>query len=316
MIRKTVLLVLFFLVVTPIHAVGVTVTDVPATLDKDQEFDVTVSLTCSGCSDSYLRGVFSQTESQYFGYTQKNDGSFVNSGGNSNYFLLTRDQLTNGSWTGKVRVKPDSSDREFTGPGAYSFKVGRASGSGSFSWSSPVSIQITGAVPTQTPTNTPMPTYTQTSTPTATPKSTSNPTPTVTSSPTPTKTPTKSPTSTPTKVPTPLPTTLSTPAPTAQPHQALQNLQSTVPTMAKDSNPFATVAGVMQTGEGNKENSKDSQSTPVHVINTNTNIIVAIGMSLGAIVGIVAAALGLRIWYIRKRVSEVEYDYKNHSFAP
>jgi hypothetical protein len=193
----TVLFFLFF--ANPVFAATqLSVDSVPLTIDQLQEFDVNVNFSCPGCStDSYLRGVFYPSGSSYFGYTQDNSGNWSNfPGGNClTYFKIAKTDLTSeGSWSGKLKFKPDISNSYYSGPGEYLFKVGRYTPSCSSPsvWSQETTIAITGPSPTPTPTSTP------------TPGPTNTPTPTPTSTPTPT--PTRSPTQGSTIIPTSIPT--------------------------------------------------------------------------------------------------------------
>ncbi len=172
------------------HAVTVSSTNAPSSIDESQEFEIDITLVCSGCSDSFLRAVFYPSGTNYFGYTQANDGSWVNAPGGSctQYFKVATGDLVEGSWSGKLKIKPDKESSAYAGPGDYLFKVGRYTGScGSPTWSSETTMTITG------PTLTPTPTHTQTPTPTPIPSATSTSTPVPTKSPTPTKTPTPKP---------------------------------------------------------------------------------------------------------------------------
>ncbi len=169
---------------------------VPTTLDENAESEITVQFSCPSCStDSYLRGAFYPSGSSYFGYTQSNDGTWTNAPGGSctqYYKILQTDLSKEGTWSGVLKVKPDTASPYYNGPGEYLFKVGRYTPSCSSAsvWSGEVTIAITGPthtptpVPTTTtaPTNTPNPTATHTPspsvTPTATPSSTGAPSPT------------------------------------------------------------------------------------------------------------------------------------------
>ncbi|OGH06418.1 MAG: hypothetical protein A2W22_06455 [Candidatus Levybacteria bacterium RBG_16_35_11] len=148
---------------------SVTISNISSSIDQLQEFSADVVLYCSSCADSYLRGVFYQSGTSYFGYTQDNTGSWSNAaGGNCNaYFKISQDDLKDGSFSGKLRFKPDIESSYYKGPGEYSFKVGRYSPSCSSPvWSSETTIAISGPTPTptssqtlaQSPTNTPTPT--------------------------------------------------------------------------------------------------------------------------------------------------------------
>ncbi len=185
-----------FLFSFPVFAAALSISNVPSTIDQSQEFEVDVSLSCSGCDDSYLRGVFYPSGTSYFGYTQDNSGSWSNaSGSNCTTFLkVAQSDLQAGTWNGKVRVKLDTNNAYYKGPGGYFFKVGRYTSScGSPVWSSETTISVTGPTPTPLPTatliptsipaNTPTPTKTPTPTPTQKPTATTKPNPTATSIP-------------------------------------------------------------------------------------------------------------------------------------
>src|SRR3989344_1893924 len=182
-----------FLFSSKVFAAEISVSNVPSTIDQSQEFELDVEFSCPGCGDSYLRGVFYPSGNSYFGYTQDNSGNWSNaSGSNCNtYFKIGETDLTDGSWNGKLKFKPDVENAYYSGPGEYFFKIGRYTPScGSPSvWSSEKIITISG--PTSTPTNAPTPTNsptpTNTLTPTKIPTPTKTPTPTKKSTPTPTK---------------------------------------------------------------------------------------------------------------------------------
>jgi len=180
-----VIFILFFPFFSIIAATTVSFSNVPKTIDQSQDFEIDVTLFCSGCtSDSYLRGRFYPSGTSYFGYTQNNSGSWINaSGGNcTEYFKIASTDLKEGSWTGKLKIKPDISSQYYASPGDYLFKIGRYTGSCSTTWSTDTTISITG--PTNTPTSTVTPTNIPTSTPTNTPTATSKPTNTITPKPT------------------------------------------------------------------------------------------------------------------------------------
>lgn len=173
---------------------------VPGEIDADQEFIGNVSLSCTNCSDSYLRGAFfSSGATDYFGYTRNDSGDWVNaSNPKTIYFHILP---VESSWSGQLRFRFDKEKA----PGNYQFKVMRYTGSGSKSGetdSFPVNV-IAPATPTPTATIIVTPTSTPTST-SASSAITKTTTPSA-PSPTTTKTPTPQPTSTPTpsKIPTP-----------------------------------------------------------------------------------------------------------------
>lgn len=142
---------------TAIAATSITISGTPSTLDFQTEFTGNVSLNCSGCSDSYLRGVFYPSGTSYFGFTQDNNGSYNNSPAASctSYFKIAQSDLLSGTWSGTLKFKPDKDNPYYNGPGEYLFKVGRYTSScGSPTWSTEATIAITGPTPTPTPTPT------------------------------------------------------------------------------------------------------------------------------------------------------------------
>jgi len=176
------------------------VSDVPTTLDENGEAEITINFSCPSCStDSYVRGVFYPSGTSYFGYTQNNEGTWTNAPGGSctqYYKVLQTDLSKEGTWSGRLKFRPDRENSYYNGPGEYLFKVGRYTPSCSSAsvWSSETTIAITG--PTHTPTPEPSPT----AAPTNTPNPTSTNTPVV---PTPTSTIKPSPTPTETEMPLP-----------------------------------------------------------------------------------------------------------------
>ncbi len=187
-------------------AQSLTASDVPKTLDEKSEMQVTVSLNCAGCADSYLRGVFYPSGTSYFGYTQDNTGKWSNapgSGCKEYYAVLSTDLGKEGTWSGSIKVKPDTESSTYTGPGEYLFKVGRYPGGcgspSSGGWSNESIVAITG------------PTHTPTPAPSATPNPTDIPHPTATHTPSPASTPMTTPILTPSSGLTPPPTTTEIP---------------------------------------------------------------------------------------------------------
>lgn len=180
-------------------AITVSFSGTPPSIDQAQEFEINVSLSCSSCtSDSYLRSVFYPSGTSYFGYTQNNAGNWINApGGNcTEYFKILSSEISpEGTWSGKLKVKPDISSPSYSGPGDYLFKVGRYTTSCSTAWSPETTITITGPTPTLTPT--PTPTLPPSPVPTSTPLPSPSPTPRPpTATPIPTKESTKTPVST------------------------------------------------------------------------------------------------------------------------
>ena len=168
----------FFLFPKNVYAtISISATNVPTSVNLDQEFTVDINLACTGCGISYLRGVFFNPESStsYSGFTQNNSGDWINlSGSPSSYF-----KIDSGSFSGQMKFKFDS----IKPAGNYFFKVGRYTPSGSSFSQNSENISITVIDPSPTPSSTP--TQSPTESPAATVTPTSTPTPTA--SPTPAK---------------------------------------------------------------------------------------------------------------------------------
>lgn len=175
-------------------ATSLSISNLPATVDQNQEFEIDILFTCSACTgDSYLRSVFYPSGTSYFGYTQNKTGEWINASGSNctQYYQILTSELVEGTWSGKLKSKPDIANAFYNGPGEYLFKVGRYTASCSNpTWSTESIITITGPSPTPTPTVTP------TSVPTSTPQPTNTPNPTATHTPIPSSTPSKTPTPT------------------------------------------------------------------------------------------------------------------------
>ena len=186
-----ILLVSIFVLLTftsKIYAMSISISDLPNEINQSDEAETAITFSCSGCGDSFIRGVFYPSGTNYFGLTQNNIGDWIGSDSDrSKYFKIAKTDLIDASWSGKLSIKPDLSDSAYQGPGEYLFKVGRYTSStdSGADWSNELAIRITG--PTNTPTSTP------TQTPTSTPVKTLTPTPTKTPTPSPTKTPTPRP---------------------------------------------------------------------------------------------------------------------------
>lgn len=169
-----------FLCPSPVLAatMSLSVSDIPPVVDQFQEFEVEVTLVCGSCADSYLRPVLYPSGTKYFGYAKNNSGTWTNVPGASctEYFRIASAEISEGSWSGKLKVKADVDSPYYDGPGEYFFKIGRYTSScGSPSlWSSETSIAITGP----SPTNTPTPTTGVTSTSTPSPTTAATPSPT------------------------------------------------------------------------------------------------------------------------------------------
>ncbi len=160
-----------------IYALNISISDLPANLDQSSETEVGLYFECSGCGDSYMRGVFYAGGTDYFGFTQNNSGEWIGTWEDrSQYFKIAKIDLIEASWSGRIKVRPDSGDSAYHGPGEYLFKIGRytSSGDSSADWSNVLALRIIG--PTPTPTTTPTATPTQTPSPIPTVILTSTPT--------------------------------------------------------------------------------------------------------------------------------------------
>ncbi len=151
-------------------------------------------------SKNYLQGMFTKSTSNpsYFGYTQNNIGDWYKYVGDpekteiqSTFFSFTPQDA---SWSGQLKIKNDTADPDYTGPGDYFLRVRRYTGESSSGPtgdpSNDIVVQLSFVLPTPTPTETPIPTTAPTVTPTINP----TPTPTKTSTPAPSKTPSPRPT--------------------------------------------------------------------------------------------------------------------------
>ncbi len=121
--------------------------------------DITIDLSSSAANKNYyLRAAFYKSgTTQYFGYTQNNNGDFYKgpyTGNNcANLYKITTDSQWN--WQGTVNAKVDPEDSAFKGTDNYLFKVGRYTESCSLTWADtePVQLTITQTVlPTPSPT--------------------------------------------------------------------------------------------------------------------------------------------------------------------
>jgi len=120
------------------------VTLVPSLISTADEFEVGVGLTGLGKNTTYyLKGCFYQITTNYFGFTW-NGIEWI---GNSDSYLKQPSVTTDseGAATINLKIKVDTNDSGFAGPGNYNFKVARYTPSGSLSWSSDFPITITAA---------------------------------------------------------------------------------------------------------------------------------------------------------------------------
>jgi len=88
--------------------------------------------------------VFYPSGTSYFGFTQDNNGNWINApGGNcTQYYKIAASDLRKGVWSGTLKFKPDSANALYQGPGDYLFKIGRYTNScGTPTWSSEQLLQ-------------------------------------------------------------------------------------------------------------------------------------------------------------------------------
>lgn len=142
------------------------------------EVEVTVKgLSSSSCFENrcYLQGLLTvENQNQYFGFTQNNQGNWYEYIGSPEVELIKSTFFSfepkEGSWSGKLKVKNNSGDSDYKGPGNYSLQLRRYSGKSSShaGESNALSVQLSYILPTPTPSPTPT-IYTASPTPTSTP---------------------------------------------------------------------------------------------------------------------------------------------------
>ena len=170
-------------------AIDIVFTNTPTNVDINQEFEIDVLLNCSSCGDSYLRAVFFKSGSNYFGFTQNGNGEWVGtSDDKTKYLLVRKGDLVEGTWSGKLRVKPEPESSYYIGPGDYFFKVARYTPSGGATWANEVGLEITGSTTKPSDSLTQDPISNPTTNPTIAPTSIPKPTVKATSAPKPTST--------------------------------------------------------------------------------------------------------------------------------
>ena len=115
------LLILLFFLPSKSHATTLSIENLPSSIDESEEFEVRLTLSCSGCSDSYLRGVFYPSGTSYFGYTQDNSGNWSNSSasGCQTYYKVAQSDLAEGNWSGALKVKLDKENSYCNFPRPY-----------------------------------------------------------------------------------------------------------------------------------------------------------------------------------------------------
>lgn len=122
---------------------GFSISNVPAEISSTTSFSVPVSINLPSNPDTtyYLKGAFKKSDSSnYFGETKVGSDWVKNGTSYSDQYKITTD--ASGNWSGSLEVRPDILDSGYDGAGAYIFKVGKYSSSGSLTWSNEVNIQI------------------------------------------------------------------------------------------------------------------------------------------------------------------------------
>ncbi|MBI4037261.1 hypothetical protein HY385_02460 [Candidatus Daviesbacteria bacterium] len=155
-------------------------------IDADEEIEATVNLSLQnqGNKTYYLEGAFKKEGGDYYFGQTWNDTDWVGyTATNADKSLKSITTSAEGTWSGTLKIKLDTTSSQFTGSGNYILKINRFTLSGSSP--TPSDDQDTLVV---TASSTPTPTSTPTDSPT--PTATSTPTPTPTTTPTATKTPT------------------------------------------------------------------------------------------------------------------------------
>lgn len=266
---------------------------------EDILIDLSLSgLTSSSCPSNgtentcYLQaGLTADDPPKYFGqfknhvdtwipYTSSPDQSFIQ----ANFYAL---HPSGGNWSGTLRVKADTTNVNYKGPGVYTIKVWRYTGNSNNYAGDPATTQISLVGPTLTPTPTDTPI------PTDTPKV-----------PTPTKTPTSVPTST--KTPTPIPTNKS--SPTTQPSpKANPSLATNKKITSTSALPTSRILGdrtqnISQTPKPT-EKTKNEEVKVLGISSMNPSQIFIIS---GGILLVVYAILTIRTYKETKKSDETE----------
>lgn len=173
-------------------AATIEISNLPSSIEKDQEFEIPVNLTGAAANTiNYLRAAFYHESSttSYFGYTFNHEQSWYNGKPPpiDPHKFLQISINPEGSFSGMLRIRTDIESSHFNGEGAYFLKVGRytANGDTPSDWSNAVSLII--HAPSPTPSLAPTVKPTSAPAPTNTPKPSSSPNP-----PTPTPIPTSS----------------------------------------------------------------------------------------------------------------------------
>ncbi|RJQ36079.1 hypothetical protein C4559_05755 [Candidatus Microgenomates bacterium] len=157
----------FFFLPSTINAANIFVENVPAQINHDQEFEISVRVSSAAANtNNYLRAAFysEASKTSYFGFTFNNSATWYNGTpspiDSHQFFQINID--SDGNWSNKLKVKADINSDYFKGNGSYYFKIGRytANGSSVTDWSDPTLVNVYAPSPTPTLTPTVVPTNT------------------------------------------------------------------------------------------------------------------------------------------------------------
>jgi hypothetical protein len=151
----------YFVVFSSNAFAAFTVSNIPSSINSDQEIEVNVELSLQGQANKkyYLEGALKKDDGQnYFGLTF-NDSEWVSYTA-SNFTTLkpiTTDSA--GSFIGNLKFKIDTSSSYYKGNGTYIFQLKRFTEAGSSSWSDNSStMEVLDVQPSATPSPFPSPT--------------------------------------------------------------------------------------------------------------------------------------------------------------
>ena len=151
----------------------------PESIEGEEEFVVNIVINDAPKERTYyLQAVFTATEGRpsYFGYTENHNREWFKYGEDHKEFFRM-ETSSEGTWSGKLKTKPDISSSSFKGAGQYEFKAGRYTEKGSRNWSdNPIMLTINYEPPAPSPAPTLTPKPTSTPKPIVTPKPTAKPT--------------------------------------------------------------------------------------------------------------------------------------------
>lgn len=161
----------------PVFAATISLQSQQQTLQKDEEFGVSTTLTINQADGTnyYLRGVFfKEGTTSYCGFTWNSSdwysGPITSGEGWKHFYKVT---LSDKSWSGHLKAKIDTEKSECKDSGTYNFKLIRYTESGSTGDDTVNSVQVEVLLPTPSPTPSSTPQPTSTKTPSQKPSSTS-----------------------------------------------------------------------------------------------------------------------------------------------